>query len=90
MEKAIHKILHVLEIVIAVVTLLVLLYSLGLEVFRMITVEGYLATPENYLHSVLTIVVGLEFVRMLMHMTPANTLEVLIAVSYTHLRAHET
>ena len=31
-----------------------------------------------YLHNILTIVVGLEFVRMLIDMTPANTLEVLI------------
>ena len=33
---------------------------------------------ENYLHNILTIVVGLEFVRMLIDMTPANTIEVLI------------
>lgn len=78
MEKFIHKALHVLEFIIAIITLVVLLYSLGLEVYRMFTVADYFATPENYLHNVLTIVVGLEFVRMLMNMTPANTLEVLI------------
>ena len=30
------------------------------------------------LHNILTIVVGLEFVRMLINLTPANTIEVLI------------
>ncbi len=30
------------------------------------------------MHNILTIVVGLEFVRMLINLTPANTLEVLI------------
>ena len=44
----------------------------------MVTQPDYFSTVHNYLHNVLTIVVGLEFVRMLIDMTPANTLEVLI------------
>ena len=74
----IHKILHFLEFVIAIITLVVLVVMLGLEVYRMFTVNGYFSTIHTYLHNILTLVVGLEFVRMLLDMTPANTLEVLI------------
>ena len=44
----------------------------------MFVTEGYFSTADTYLHNILTIVVGLEFVRMLINLTPANTLEVLI------------
>ena len=84
-ETVIHKILHVLERVIAVMTLLVLLGMLGLEVYRMFTEADYFASLDHYLHNVLTIVVGLEFVRMLIDMTPANTLEVLIVAISRHV-----
>jgi uncharacterized membrane protein (DUF373 family) len=77
-EKILRKVLHFLEGAIAVMTLLVMVGMVGLEVYKMITVEGYFADVHNYLHNILTIVVGLEFVRMLIDMTPANTLEVLI------------
>ena len=74
----IHKILHFLEFIIAIITLIVLLGMLGMEIYRMFTTDGYFATINTYLHNILTLVVGLEFVRMLLDMTPANTLEVLI------------
>ena len=77
-EKILRKVLHFLEGAIAIMTLLVMVGMVGLEVYKMITVEGYFADVHNYLHNILTIVVGLEFVRMLIDMTPANTLEVLI------------
>lgn len=77
-EKIIRKILHFLEGVIAVMTLAVMVGMVGFEVYKMFTVDGYFADVHSYLHSILTIVVGLEFVRMLIDMTPANTLEVLI------------
>ena len=44
----------------------------------MFTVDDYFSTIHTYLHNILTLVVALEFVRMLLDMTPANTLEVLI------------
>ncbi|MBE6541319.1 MAG: hypothetical protein E7672_02605 [Ruminococcaceae bacterium] len=44
----------------------------------MFSAEVYFASSDTYLHNILTIVVGLEFVRMLINLTPANTLEVLI------------
>ncbi len=81
----IHTILHSLEFLIAVMTLLVLVISLGLEVYRMFTMEGYFSSINEYLHTILTIVVGLEFVRMLLDMTPANTLEVLIVAISRHV-----
>ena len=59
-------------------TLFVMVFMVGFEIYKMATVEGYFADVHNYLHNILTIVVGLEFVRMLIDMTPANTLEVLI------------
>ena len=74
----IHKILHFFEVVIAILTLIVLVGMLGMEVYRMFTVDSYFNSINTYLHNILTLVVGLEFVRMLLDMTPANTLEVLI------------
>ena len=86
----IHKILHFLEFVIAIITLIVLVGMLGMEVYRMVTVSDYFATINTYLHNILTLVVGLEFVRMLMDMTPANTLEVLIvAIARQVILSHD-
>ena len=77
-ETFIHKILHIIERTIAYITLIVLLGMLGLEFYRMFTVAEYFSSVNTYLHNILTIVVGLEFVRMLVDLTPANTIEVLI------------
>ena len=84
-ERIIHGVLHVLEVVIALTTLIVLLGMLGLEIYKMFTETGYFSTLDNFLHNILTIVVGLEFVRMLVDMTPANTLEVLIVAISRHV-----
>ena len=84
-ETVIRKILHVLEFIIAVLTLIVLLGMLGLEIYKMFTEAGYFDSLNNFLHNILTIVVGLEFVRMLVDMTPANTLEVLIVAISRHV-----
>ena len=69
---------HVLEYLIASLTLVVLVGLLGFEIYKMFTVDGYFTSADTYLQNILTIVVGLEFVRMLINLTPANTLEVLI------------
>lgn len=84
-ERIMRKILHVLEFIIAAMTLMVLLGMLGLEVYKMFTVDGYFTSLNEFLHNILTIVVGLEFVRMLVDMTPANTLEVLIVAISRHV-----
>ena len=78
LSKAFYILVHVLEYVIAVMTIAVLVGLLVVEVNKMFTVDGYFASADVYLHNILTIVVGLEFVRMLINLTPANTLEVLI------------
>ena len=82
MNKKTNKIfylsLHILEYLIAILTIIVLIGFLGYEIYKMFTVGGYFYSADTYLKNVLTIVVGLEFVRMLINLTPANTLEVLI------------
>ena len=83
--NVIQKILHVLEFVISVLTLIVLIAMLGIQLYRMFTSPEYFADLDAYLHSILTIVVGLEFVRMLIDLTPANTLEVLIVAIARHV-----
>ena len=86
----IHKVLHTLEVIIALITLVVLVGMMGLEIYRMFTVDGYFSSIHTYLHNILTLVVGLEFVRMLLDMTPANTLEVLIvAIARQVIIAHD-
>lgn len=89
-ERVMRKILHVLEFIIAALTLIVLVGMLGLEIYRMFTVAGYFSTLDHFLHNILTIVVGLEFVRMLVDLTPANTLEVLIvAIARQVILSHD-
>ena len=84
-EHIFRRILHFLERVIASITLIVLLISLGLELYRMFAVPGHLGDLSEYLHNILTIVVGLEFVRMLIDTTPANVLEVLTVAITRHV-----
>ncbi len=84
-ESVIHKILHLIEFIIAVLTVIVLVGKLGLEIYEMFTTQGYFSDLDTYLHSVLTIVVGLEFVRMLVDTTPANILEVLTVAITRHV-----
>lgn len=84
-EHFYRRVLHTLELVIAAVSIIVLLVALGLEIYRMFTVSEYFSSIHTFLHNILTIVVGLEFVRMLIDMTPANTLEVLIMATARHI-----
>ena len=89
-ERIFRKILHWLEGSIATMTLVVLVGMIFQEVFRMFTVVGYFDSIHTYLHTILNLVVGLEFVRMLIDMTPANTIEVLIvAISRQVIISHE-
>ena len=89
-EYVIRKVLHFLEGAIAILTLVVMVGMVVLEVYKMLTIPDYFADIHNYLHNILTILVGLEFVRMLIDMTPANTLEVLIvAIARQVIIAHD-
>ncbi len=84
-EHIFRRILHFLERAIAALTILALLAALGLEVFHMFTVPDYFTDINTYLHHILTIVVGLEFVRMLIDTTPASILEVLTVAITRHV-----
>ena len=83
-EHFFRRVLHVIERVIAAITLVVLLIALGLELYEHFT-TGTLSDINSYLHNVLTIVVGLEFVRMLIDTTPASILEVLTVAITRHV-----
>ena len=85
LEHVFRRILHWIERFIALITILVLLTSLGFELVKMFQTADYFVHIENYLHNVLTIVVGLEFVRMLIDTTPASILEVLTVAITRHV-----
>ncbi len=83
-EHVFRRILHFIERAIAATTLIVLLVALGMEFYDMLVVDKTLDLS-SYLHNVLTIVVGLEFVRMLIDTTPASILEVLTVAITRHV-----
>ena len=95
MKKAIHRdrwtdhffrrVLHVIERFIAVLTILGLISCLVAEVYETLVNPEYLTDAGHMLHNLLTIVVGLEFVRMLIDTTPANILEVLTVAITRHV-----
>ena len=80
-----RHILHFLERVVASITLVVLIIALAYEVFTLIVNPAHLTDINAFLHHILTIVVGLEFVRMLIDTTPANILEVLTVAITRHV-----
>ena len=90
-ETLMHRILHLMEAIIAIMTLIVIIGMLGFEVYKMFTLDGYFDSANTFLHNILTVVVGLEFVRMLINLTPANTIEVLIvAIARQVIVNHES
>ena len=87
-EHVFRRILHTIERIIAAITIIVMVGALGMEVYRMVTADGY--TASTFLHNALTIVVGLEFVRMLIDTTPASILEVLtVAITRQVILNHD-
>lgn len=89
-DKVIRKSLHIIEQFIAYLTLAVLVGMLALEIYKMVTVADYFSSVHTFLNNILTIVVGLEFVRMLIDLTPSNTIEVLImAIARQVIVTHE-
>ena len=98
MEKAAHRdhhtehffrrVLHYIERTIAVATLVVLVGFLILEFYQIITCaidDIHSLNLHDILTNILTIVVGMEFVRMLIDTTPANILEVLTVAMTRHI-----
>jgi len=85
-DSIFRRTLHVIERFIAILTIVALLGALGIEMYHMFTSGSeYFANVNHMLHNLLTIVVGLEFVRMLIDTTPANILEVLTVAITRHV-----
>ena len=85
MEHIFRRCLHLLEQAIAGITLIVLVLSLCVEVYSVFSQPEHLKDVSHILHNILTIVIGLEFVRMLIDTTPANILEVLTLAITRHV-----
>jgi uncharacterized membrane protein (DUF373 family) len=85
-EHFFRRFLHWIERVIAFVTILVMVAAFIYELYQ-IFLGGtkYIADVSDYLHNILTVVVGLEFVRMLIDTTPASILEVLTVAITRHV-----
>ena len=83
-------ILHIVERFIAAITMMALVIALLIEIYTMFVQPGYFSDISHLLHNLLSIVVGLEFVRMLIDTTPANILEVLtVAITRHVVLSHE-
>jgi len=78
LNKFFHSAIRFFEYAIAILTLIVILALIVLEVKKIFTIDTYFSAADVFLKNMLTILVGLEFVRMLINLTAANTLEVLI------------
>ena len=59
--------------------------AMGREILELILHPGATSDVSGFLHEILTIVVGLEFVRMLIDTTPASILEVLTVAITRHV-----
>ena len=84
-ERFIRKLLTVVEIALAVLTLIVLVGNVLMQAYSIIVDPSTFPATEEFLHNILAIAVGLEFVRMLVDMTPANILEVLTVAIARHI-----
>ena len=84
-DNGLRKALFWIERIIAVLTLLGLGGALIMECWHMVSGPGYYQDVTVLLHNLLAIVVGLEFVRMLIDTTPANVIEVLVLAITRHV-----
>ena len=81
-----RHVLHYVERTVATITLLGLIISFVYLVIQMFMKPGeYLFDTHHFLHNILNIVVGFEFVRMMIDTTPANILEVLTVAITRHV-----
>jgi len=87
-EHIFRRILHYIERTIAVATLIILVGVLALELYKIgvtAVTDVHAIDLHDILTHILTIVVGMEFVRMLIDTTPANILEVLTVAMTRHI-----
>ena len=94
-DYVLEKLLIVIETAIAIITTGVMVGLLIMELYDMLQhPTAFFGTEDavtEYLHNMLTVVIGLEFVKLLMHLTPANILEVLtMAISRGIIVNHGT
>ena len=80
-DRLLGKFLILVETIIAIISTVILVGLLIVQLYHIATDPNTFAAGDaavtNYLHHMLTIVIGLEFIKLLMHLTPANILEVL-------------
>lgn len=84
-ERIIRNVIYITEVMLAALTIIVLVGNLGIEAYRVIIDPTYFPSSDLFLHEILSIAVGLEFVRMLVDMTPANILDVLTVAIARHI-----
>ena len=88
-EKVLHYVVEVIEIIVAIITLCAMVYLLFTEVAKIFAPEFetfiHLHDSKHFLENILAIVIGLEFVSMLVDFTPANILEVLVLAISRHV-----
>lgn len=94
-DYVLEKALILVETLIAIISTVILVGLLVVELYHIFTDPaaffGGKDPVTDYLHHMLTIVIGLEFVKLLMHLTPANILEVLtMAISRGIIVNHGT
>ena len=81
-----RHVLHYVERTVATITLVGLIVSFIYLVFQMfMEPTEYLFDTHHFLKNILNIVVGFEFVRMMIDTTPANILEVLTVAITRHV-----
>ncbi len=89
-EKFFQKLLYIIEILLATLTIVVLVGNLGVEAYRVILDPSYFPSSDLFLQNILSIVVGLEFVRMLIDLTPGNLMEVVtVAIARNIILTHD-
>lgn len=84
-EHIFRLVLHLMERFIAMIAIVGLLGAVFVEIMEMLSGPDYYMDVSHMLHNLLNIVVGLEFVRMLIDTTPANILEVLTVAITRHV-----
>ena len=81
-----RHVLHYVERAVATITLIGLIVSFVFLVYQIVVNPNkYLFDTHHFLHNILNIVVGFEFVRMMIDTTPANILEVLTVAITRHV-----
>ena len=85
--RRLEKTMHLLESIIAAFAMVVLVYVMCMMMWEVVTHPAHLLEDDgipHFLHQMLTVVVGFEFVKLLMHVTPDNILEVMIMAVARH------